>query len=339
MENDTETGGESLSIDQAAQAFAKATAPKEAPTSQSGEAELEQAETDDELQAAEDVASETDDGETADEGQAADEDGEEQDSDQGRFVASNGKVKLPDGTVSTVAELIQGNLRDRDYRQKTMKHAEDVRSFTAQSAAIKERETQLEQQSKYVTDLLRAIVPAAPSPELLRTDPVAYMEAEASHKQWVQHLQYLDSQQQKAQKDREAEAAKTESETTQREWEALLKAVPSFKDEAKVRAFAEDAKKFGAEYGFSPDEVRRAVLLDHRQAVVLRKAIAWDKLQASKATLAKKVEGRPPVQRGGKRLSPGESQARLANDALADLKKSGSVQDAARAYLATRKTG
>jgi hypothetical protein len=35
------------------------------------------------------------------------------------YVAPEAKVKLPDGSEATVDDLIKGNLRDRDYRQKT----------------------------------------------------------------------------------------------------------------------------------------------------------------------------------------------------------------------------
>ncbi len=113
MENDdTVSGGESLSIEEAATAFVKATS-EEAPKAKPEE-EAEQGEqAEDELQASDEDEGESE-GEDDPEGQADDEDEQEPESDQGRFVASNGKVKLPDGTVSTVADLIAGNMKERD---------------------------------------------------------------------------------------------------------------------------------------------------------------------------------------------------------------------------------
>jgi len=70
---------------------------------------------------------------------------------------------------------------------------------------------------------------------------------------------------------------------------------------------------------------------------VLHKAAEWDRLQASKPTVQKKVENRPPVQKSGKRLTPDAQKAQRAADAVNRLKSSGSVEDAALAYLASRK--
>jgi hypothetical protein len=336
MENDTGPGDEGLSIEQAAAAYTASLAKepdKGQPTATEEDTSAHDA---DEFDESAD-AGEADDGDTEDEGQAEDEADAEQASDQGRFVANNGKVKLPDGSVSTVAELIQGNLRDRDYRQKTMKLAEDGKSFTAQSAAVKERETQLEQQSKYVADLIRSIVPAEPELGMLETDPIAYWKAKGSRDQWIAHLQYLDGEAAKSAKAKADAASTAEKETAEKEWAALLEKVPSLKDENKVKAFGDDLKKYGAEYGFTPDEIRRAVFSDHRQALVLRKAIAWDRLQASKANVAKKVDGRPPVQKGGVRQTSGQRQAKAASDALANLGKTGRLDDAVSAYLALQK--
>lgn len=345
MEIDTEPGGEELSIDQAAAAFVKATSPEAAEPGQADEEELEQGtETDDELQASDDDEGEEADGDAEDEGQADDENDEEPESDQGRFVASNGKVRLPDGTVSTVADLIQGNLRDRDYRQKTMETAELRKSFESQSTAIKERETQLEQQSTYVADLIRSIIPQVDpewaDPQSPKYDPAKYIAQQAAQQQWAQHLAYLDGQRQQTEQERKAAAEKELSEKAGTEWNALLEKVPAFKDKAKWDAFAKDANKYGAEYGFKPEELRQ-LAYDHRQIAVLRKAILWDKLQASKPKVQQKVENRPPVQKGGKRLNPAEHKARQASDALARLKQQGggSVEDVTAAYIASLNKG
>lgn len=340
MSDDTNPGGESLTIDQAAAAFLKSTS-EAVPTDHAKDEKVEKDDieaADDELQASEEDVGEADEGDTSEQDHADDgeDDDQKQDSEKGRFVPDDARVRIvnPDGTpgFSTVAELKRGSLREADYTQKTQ-------AVSAQSAAIKERETQLEQNTKYVTDLLKTVIPGPPDPAMLKIDPVAYMEQEVLHKQWMQHLQYLDGQRQQTESARKAEADKSEQEIAQREWDALAKAVPSFKDEAKVRAFGDDVKKYGASYGFKPEELRQAVLLDHRQALVLRKAIAWDKLQASKVAVAQKVEGRPPVTKGGARISPSQQKGRAVSDALARLKSSGTEADAAAAYLASRKTG
>jgi hypothetical protein len=71
----------------------------------------------------------------------------------------------------------------------------------------------------------------------------------------------------------------------------------------------------------------------------MRGYIQWTKLQASKANVNKKVEGRPPVSRGGKRHSSSERNASRASEALNTARKSGSVQDVTAAYIASLNKG
>jgi hypothetical protein len=347
MENDdTPKGGDSLSIDQAAAAFVKATT-KEADPGQS-EVETETASddtTDEELPEGDESASEEDDGAAEDEGQADEtEDDEEPDTERGRYVAHNGRVKLPDGSESTVADLIQGNLRDRDYRQKTMESAEVKKTFETRSAALEASQQRADQMIEYNISLVKSVIPPEPDPTKANPaspnyDPAGYQAEEVAYRQWAQHLSYLESQQTQAQQERAKKATETEKETADREWGTLVEKLPHLKDTKRVDPFVADLKKYATEtYGFKPEEMK-AIALDHRLALALNDAIKWNKLQASKANVQKKVEGRPPVQKGGKRLNPSESRARAGTDAMNRLKQSGSVEDAAAAYIATRKTG
>jgi hypothetical protein len=339
MDIDTDTGGEGLSIDEAVAAYTKATAPEAAPSqAETEDDELSDTTTDDELQEPDEGEGDEGDGETDDEGQADDEqDVEEPETEKGRYVAHNGRVKLPDGSESTIADLIQGNLRDRDYRQKTMAHAEAVKTFTSQSEAVTQKEKQIAEQATYVADLIRTIVPTAPDPEMLKTDPMGYIAQEASHKQWVAHLTYLDQQRQQATEASQAETSKVTQERAQQEWATLLEKVPALKDQKRAAAWFGDIETYAKSEGYTVEELQAAIRQDHRQAVTLRKAALWDKLQASKTNVPKKIEGRPPVQRGGKRLNSTERSSRTANEAFTRLKSSGSVEDAAAAYLASRK--
>lgn len=334
-EDDTGNGGEGLSMDQAVAAYAKATA--DGAEEANPEAEDEQGEeADDELQASGEDEGE-DDGDPGEKGQAEDEDDEEPESDQGRFVASNGKVRLPDGTVSTVADLISGNLRDRDYRQKTMATAEEKRVLAEQSAAFEASKKQVDEQREYMTRLLEAITPQAPDPSLMQSDPVGFMQAEHQHRQFAQHLQYLQHQMGVSRQEAEAATVKQRNEKANAEMERLREARPDLRDEAKLKAFAEDIKSAGKAAGFTLQEIAEQVPFDHRMALVLQKAAKWDRLQANKPKTVQKVKERPPVTKGSKRFSPTEAKAQRATDAITRLSKSGSMDDAVAAYLASGK--
>lgn len=341
-DDDTDIGGgASLSIDQAASAFVKATsqgADKGQPV-QDQPTEGEPA--DDELQASGLDESE-DDGTTDDESQAGEENGDEPETDQGRFVAANGKVKLPDGTVLTVSELINGNLRDRDYRQKTMGLSEERRSFEAQSSAIQASMQQVNEQRAFMSSLLQQIMPQAPDNSLIDPaspgyDPISYISAKANYDNWMANLNHLHQQSESARQQTDQQTAKERSEKANSEGEKLLGKFPSLRDPAKLNAFASSLQAAGTAAGFTAEEIAGAVPYDHRMATVLHKAALWDKLQANKPKAVSQVEGRPPVQKSGKRLTPDAQKARRAVDAVTRLQQSGTVADAAAAYLASRK--
>jgi hypothetical protein len=338
-ENDTSTGDGGLSMDEAAKAFVKATTPEAASDGQADEDDLDMGTaTDDQLEPEGDGEEEGDPAD--DDGQADDDENEDEpDSDQGRFVAANGKVRLPDGSVASVNDLIQGNLRDRDYRQKTMEVAEQRRSVESQSSLIKQQEQYLAQQRDYVSQLIQSIMPQEPDPQLAQTDPYAYTTQKANFDAWQRHSYYLANEQTAAQQRWAEEARQAKRERENREWEALTTKAPALKDETRLSSFVKDLKTHGPEYGFTVEEMGEALAMDHRNALVMRDAIAWRKLQASKPKMQSKVEGRPPVQKSGKRLSSGDQRARSATVAMDRLKQSGSVDDAARAYLLASRKG
>lgn len=337
-DNDASNGGEDLTLDQAAAAYAKTTS---APVS------------DDHGKDEEDDASETTDEELPDDGEdtdgetdseentAEDEDGEP-DSEQGRFVADNAKVRLADGTVTSVHELKRGFLREADYTRKTTEAAEQRKAFEAQSATFKASQEQLEQRSNYVTQLLQSMV--GEPPPLTMLDPnspdfdfVGYHQRKANHDAWVQHLTHLQQQDEQSKKQKTEEAAKAEQDKAGKEWAALTEKLPHLADRRKGEAFANELRSYLDTFGFEPQDMK-AVALDHRLALIADKARRYDKLLASKATVAKKVEGRPPVQKGGRRLSPQESRARAATDALSRVQQSGRLDDGVAALLAIQQS-
>lgn len=337
--------GEDLTIDQAAAAYAKVTNPEAVQTDQAEDTEQAESDetTDDELQATDEAAGEEDEGETAEEDQAEDGDDDEPESEQGRFVADNARVKLPDGTFTTVAELKQGSLRNADYTRKTQEVAEARKATEAQSVALNASKEQLEKERELVITLVKNIIPARPDPAKAdprsdKYDPAGYQAEQVAFEGWANYLTQLEADQQRAEQGRQAETAKETEVRVQKEWTAALEKMPELKDGKKLEAFGQKTIKFGTEYGYTPQELAN-IHHDHRQLLVMRDAIKWRELQASKATVQKKVENRPPVQRGGKRLNPSESKARSANDAMTRLQSSGSERDAVAAYLAMQSKG
>lgn len=327
MSIDTPEGiGGSLSIAEAATAYANPTTEEETPE---GHPESEQVnEEEDVIEGEEPEGDEPDD-----EGHANEEEPAEP---EAIFADAQAKVKLPNGEETTVHELIRGNLRDQDYRQKTEAVASERKALTAKSESVAQLEQQISADRQYMAELLQALMPPKPDANLASVDPVGYVEAKARYESFSEHANYLLGQQQQAQQRREAEANEERKGLLAREWEATLREMPELKDAKRLNSFVNDINQHGTQYGFTSIELQ-GTAGDHRQLLVLRDAIAWRKLQASKPKAQAKVENRPPVQRGGTRNSPGQQQGRDVRVAMDRLQKSGSLRDGVAALLATEK--
>lgn len=135
---------------------------------------------------------------------------------------------------------------------------------------------------------------------------------------------------------KQAEAAKTQAQEAResRELERLNRAWPEFAAPETFNKFIAD---MGKAYGFSPQELDD-VLVDHRQALVARDALAYRAMKAQSGDVKAKVEAKAPkVVRTKTEAKAASAQARdpkgrFADGALATLKKTNS-DDAAAAYF------
>jgi hypothetical protein len=330
MPNDTPEGiGGSLSLAEAAAAYATPVNEEEAPA---GQSESEQ-QVEDETELATDEAAQ--EGTDEDEGQAED-DTEEQEPAAPAYVAKEAKVKLPDGSEATVEDLIKGNLRDRDYRQKTMAVAEQERSFKAKSEQVQQFEQQLAADRDFMVQLVQAYMPQKPDYSMVSVDPIGYAEQKAIYEQRKEQIDYLLANQQYTAQQRQQSEAQRLEELRSREWQATLDHMPELKDPKRLSSFVGEIQKVGEEFGYNAQELQQ-IGLDHRHVRVLADAIKWRNLQASKSKVPAKVEGRPPVQRGGTRQSPDMQKSRDTRVAMDRLKSSGSLRDGVAALLALEK--
>lgn len=339
----TTTNDAPLSISEAINAMTELDAPEEVQEDQpddAGEKDEGEPTADDELPSDDDEADETEGEPGDDEDQADDQDDETEDEDeepeaaQGRFVADDARVRLPDGTFTTVAELKAGSLKNADYTQKTQALAAEKQTFQSEREQFTQTQQQTVQVRDYALSVLETLNLQPPSPELLRTDPLGYLQQKQDYEARQEQLTYF--QQQKAYEAQQAQM-QTQQEAQERskqEWAKLAEAVPQLKDQAKAAAYFGEIEAFATTQGITVQELQAEIAQDHRRAIVLHKAAQWDKLQASKAKVSAKVEGRPPVQKGGKRLNPGQHKARTKTAAIEKLNRSGTVKDAAAAILA-----
>lgn len=271
----------------------------------------------------------TDEEGEAEQDEQADADGEDDYVDDGR------KVRLEDGRVVTIAELRKGTLLQADYTRKTQEVAEQRRQAAEERAQYMQQAQQFQQTRELAIRALQASVGQAPDPNLMNTDPIGYMQAEQRYRQGVQHLQALHHQSAQERAQMEAVQSQEKQAYLQQQKEMLVDRVPEFRDPAKLQQFRTDLERHASYYGLSPaqfDDIEH-----HGVALMARDAIAYRKLQSakSKTQTSAKVEGRPPVQRSGKRPNANEQQARTKDAAFKRLNQTGSLKDGVKALLAS----
>lgn len=271
-----------------------------------------------------------DDAEGQSEASEAEGEAKDQPSEQGRFVGLDAKVRLDDGRVVTVAELRAGSMMQQDYTRKTQELAEQRRSVEARQAEYEQEAQQFAFQRELVGRLASQVVPAAPDPEMMQTDPVGYMQAKERHEAFMGQLQQLAYGQMQEQEQRNHQAQQAFHAHCLQEAESLMKAMPELKDPAKRAKWSAELERTAAHYGFENSDIGN--VKDHRLFVLITDAMRYRRIVENRAQSAEKTKGKPPATiEPGRRQSTQANAARDREQLRARVRQTGSVEDAARA--------
>ena len=280
---------------------------------------------------------EEEDGDTQAEDHAEEsEEGVDEETDSGRFVSDNGKVKLADGTITTIAELKRGNLREADYTVKTQALAETAKQTEEYRANLSQYEQQLANARDLTLQVMQTRMPQQPTLDMLQVDPLGYVEARARYDAEMADYQRIQQEMHQVREQQQQLAEKERQQQFAREWDTLRSKAPELNDPKQRDSFIGSLVSTAAEYGISQQDLESVP--DHRLILVLRDLGKLKGLQAAaKNVVPKKIADKPPVQTGSKRLAPNEQRGRVAEAAMTRLKSSGSLKDGVAAYLATQK--
>jgi hypothetical protein len=231
-------------------------------------------------------------------------------------------------------ELLRG-YAGQAYIQKGMKEVATIRQqfAAAQEALINERQQIAQFAQAVQTGQLPMRPPEPPSEELLSRDPIGYLEARvkydkeaAAFQQGQYAMQEMSARQAKAQE--QAHLASLAEEQ-----QRLAQAIPAFAKPETAARVKQDLLTAGQEvYGFELDELRSVA--DHRMLRVLHDAAQYRRLMAGKATEKQPSQApKTPVIKPGVKAAPQASKRVKSEQAKAQMKRSGSVDDVARFLL------
>jgi len=263
----------------------------------------------------------------------AEEDGAGQDDAQTEYFT----VKI-DGKEEQVtrAELLAGYQKDRDYRLKTAKLAEERKALDAQRSEIEAARAERQQLAAKLSNVIPALEKQIADKfhnvdwvKLARESPADWAQMRAEFDAHIGQLEHARAEKTRADQQQAEEFHRTYQERLKAEGEKLREKIPEFADETKGAKLRADLKAYLKSEGLTETEI--SGITDHRMVLIARDAMLYRAAQKSKAQAAVAANVAPRVQRPG--ASPrNDVKADIRRAAIQKVAKTGSVDDAAAAF-------
>lgn len=291
------------------------------------------AQADAEGQANDDV-NEADDQAADDDGNAVDDDETAETDDGEEAPQKRFKVKVDGRETEVTLDDLKRSYSGQSYIQKRM---EDVAAIRKEAEvtyhALNQERAQVSQAlAAYQQQLAASGNPQPPSRELLKTDPIRYLEDEAVYREQLQERQVL-AQQQAAFAQRQSEQqARAYNAYLSEQAQLLTQRIPEFADAKKAGELKRALVEVGTSYGFSAEEVQG--VSDARHVQILHDAMRYRQLMSGRDRVQEKVAqvNRPMVRPGAKR-SDNDGKRSAEQKTRSRMKSTGSVDDVAAFLL------
>lgn len=244
----------------------------------------------------------------------------------GRFVEHNARVKLPDGTTTTVSELAKGYFRQSDYTRKSQENAEFRKAVEGEKQRVGQTHQQLQTQLDRMSAMLEQWKPKPPQDREDLAGWIQYQQQAEAYQQWQNQL---DAETKTLRDQKETERSQEMRGQIARENGMLIEKFPAMADPAKRATFFTEAATFMGKYGFSKDDI--GAVGDHRLILAIRDLMRADRLRAKAPQVAAQVKEKPKMVKGGKRGSDPTGEAMRSR--IERLRETGSRQDARRALM------
>ena len=227
----------------------------------------------------------------------------------------------------TLDELLRGYQREADYTRKT---SELSLEKSRHNDMMQQSQSEINQKLSKLTELTSAAQQELQTEysnidfeKLYEDDPVEAARLEHKMRKRSENLQRIqeetrNNQMNEFQKYLQEEQAKV----------ATL--IPEFSDPAKASRIKSEMRTYLTKLGYNNNEI--ASVYDSRQVMLIKDAMAYDKLKKSNVKVTKKVAKAPKVVKPGVPKTKAEQASKQRRDKLNHLKKTGSVRSAARVF-------
>jgi hypothetical protein len=276
------------------------------------------------------AASDVDDSgvEDALEEEAAEEQSEEGEGQEEQDQTQTFTVKVDGKEVAvTLEELQNGYSRTQDYTRKTQQIAEVRKQVEQETQAVRAERQQYAQLLGALQAQLQATEPQVDMDRLYNEDPIEWVRTKEVMRERQEKALAIQAEQQRLSQLSQYEQQRAMEEQLSKEKDALLAALPEWRDPKKAQAEKALVVESAKAAGFSEDDLKS--VYDHRLVLLLRKAGLYDQM------VSKRQGIKPVVNNGPRPAKPGAagrvSTTTEAVRAKQRLAKTGRVDDAASA--------
>ena len=230
----------------------------------------------------------------------------------------------------TLDELQKGYSRTQDYTRKTQQIAEARKQTDAELQEVRaEREQYAQLLGALQAQVQQAAQPNIDWDRLYNEDPIEWVRQREVMRENQEKAAAIQSEQQRLNQLSQREQLQQREMLLAQEQEALVAAIPEWKDAKKAQAEKAMLVQFGQKIGFTPDDLKNVV--DHRAVVMLRKAALYDQM------MSKRGQIKPVTNNGPRPAKPGAAGRVSSNTeavrAQQRVAKTGRVDDAANAIF------
>jgi len=290
----------------------------ETQSAEESEEDLEAAASEDDESGVEDAPDE----ETSEEQSGEEEEQEEQEQPQTFTVKIDGKE-----VAVTLDELQKGYSRTQDYTRKTQQIAEVRKQVEAETQAVRAERGQYAQLLGALQAQLQASEPQVDLDRLYNEDPIEWVRQKEVLRERQEKAYAIQAEQQRLIQLSQQEQQQSMQQHLESQKDALLAALPEWKDPKKAKLEKAMLIESAKSAGFSDEDLKS--VYDHRLVLLLRKAALFDQMVS-------KRQGIKPVVNNGPRPAKPGAAGRVSTTtesvrAKQRLAKTGRIDDAASA--------
>ena len=249
----------------------------------------------------------------------------------------------------TLAEIVRGTLRNKDYSEKTAKLADDRRQLDSLVSSATQALQAKHQQVDDLLTLLTGQLDTGPSdadlqamlnPQDPRYDVDGYVRANALKQQRTQAIQQAVQTLNGERQTLAQQQAQHNADRRQKQQTLLAQLIPETKDKTKLAAFERDVRDYLMN-DLPPGAQLTAQQVDNwfkgyhaSEVLTIRDAIAFRKLQKGNTTVTKTLKTLPRATRPNAPAPRGANKQGLAEKSLQSMRRATQAGDKASAKAA-----